>query len=216
MVFSAAFHGGVFFGIGHHPPPPKRVVVDDSIAVNFVMPDLKELEEPDRVSDQEEPPADLGLSVPTLADVPTQVDLSEAFVQQIDYSTLVPQQDLKAAATISIPTHISRGTKLGEGMGKIFDLKDLDRAPEPLVKIAPAVPPGLRQSGTHVEMSVLFVVDPNGVVRNPEILRSSDRRFEDAALIAISKWKFRPGLKGGRRVNVRMIQPLIFDVREEE
>ena len=216
MAISAAFHAGVFFGIRHHPPPPKPVFVDDSIAVNLVMPELKELEEPDRTSDQDEPPAEEGLSVPTLADVPTQVDLSQAFVQQIDYSTLVPKQDLSATATISIPTHISRGTKLGEGMGKIFDLKDLDRAPEPLVKIPPTVPPGLRQAGAHAEISVLFIVDATGVVRAPEIMRSSDRRFDDTALIAIAKWKFRPGVKNGRRVNVRMMQPMIFDVRESD
>jgi protein TonB len=158
----------------------------------------------------------MGIAVPTLADVPTQVDLSQAFVQQIDYSTLVPQQDLKAGATITIPTNIGRGSRLGEGMGKIFDLKDLDRSPEPVVKISPTVPATLRQAGAHAEVTVLFVVDAEGKVRNAEIFRSSDRRFDDASLIAIAKWKFRPGIKNGRRVNVRMMQPFLIDVRDED
>lgn len=214
MAFSAAFHAGVFFGIGPHSPPPKRTYVDDGVAVTLVMPDLKELEEPERAGNENEPPEEAGVPVPTLADVPTQVDLSTAFIQEIDYSTLVPQQDLTAAATIKIPTHISRGGRIGEGIGKIFDLKDLDRPPEALVKIAPVVPSNLRQEGLRAEVSVVFIVDANGVVRSAEIFSTTDHRFNQTAVTAVEKWKFRPGIKNGRRVNVRMMQPLVFAVRE--
>lgn len=215
MLFSAGVHALILFGFNRHTPPKKAVVVDDAIAVALVMPDLKELEEPEPQPSDGETPVDAGLSVPTLADVPTQVDLSTAFVQQIDYSTLVPQQDLSAAKTLAIPTHINRGGKIGEGMDKVFDLKDLDRAPEPIVRISPTVPVGLRQAGTHAEVTVGFIVDTTGKVVNPYVVKSSDRRFEDAALMAMGKWKFRPGYKSGRRVNVRMIQPLIFNVNDD-
>lgn len=216
VAISAAFHLTVFFGFQHQKPKPKHVVVDDAIALNFVMVDVKELEEPDRPLGDEQTPTEEGLSVPTLADVPTQIDLSQAFVQQIDYSTLVPKQDLSAARTLAVPVHYSRGSRLGEGMEKIFNLSDLDRPPEPLVKVAPGVPPPLKQAGTHVVVMVLFVVDANGVVRNPEIYKSDDPRFSDPALIAMGKWKFRPGIKNGRRVNVRMMQPMIFDVKDSD
>jgi protein TonB len=192
------------------------VVQEDTITLNFVMPEMKDLEEPDRALGDEQTPAEEGLSVPTLADVPTQVDLSQAFIQQIDYSTLVPKQDLSAARTLAIPVHYSHGTRIGEGMEKIFNLSDLDRAPEALVKIAPSVPLPLKQAGTHVVVTVLFVVDANGAVRTPEIFKTDDTRFNETALIAMAKWKFRPGIKNGRRVNVRMMQPMIFEVKASD
>lgn len=215
MVFSAALHLLLLFGFNRHAPPRKHVVIDDAVAVTLVMPDLKDLEDPEPQPSDGDATPEPGLSVPMLADVPMQVDLSTAFVQEIDYSTLMPQQDLSAAKQLSIPTHIVRTTRIGEGMGKIFDLKDLDRVPEPIVKIAPVVPVGLRQADMHAEVTVGFIVDVNGRVVDPTVNRSSDRRFDDAAVLGISKWKFRPGIKNGRRVNVRMVQPLIFEVKED-
>lgn len=215
VAISAAFHLTVFFGFGHQKPQAKPVVQDDTLTLNFAMPEAKDLEEPDRTPGEDEAPVEEGLSVPTLADVPTQIDLSQSFVQQIDYSTLVPKQDLSAARTLAIPVHYSHGTKLGQGLEKIFNLSDLDRSPEPLVKITPSVPPQLKQAGTHVVVMVLFVVDSNGAVRYPEIFKTDDAHFNDTALFAIAKWKFRPGIKNGRRVNVRMMQPMIFDVKED-
>lgn len=213
---SAVFHAVVFFGFGHRAQPPKPVATDEGMTLTLVMPDLKDLEEPDRTPSDDETPVEAGLSVPTLADVPTQIDLTEAFVQQIDYSTLVPQQDLSAAKTLTIPVHIGRGTKLGDGNEKIFNLADLDRPPEPLVKIAPVVPLSLRQAGNRAVVAVGFIVDPSGQVRNAYVVRSEDHRYDDCALIGISKWKFRPGIKNGRRVNVRMMQPMIIEVAEKD
>lgn len=216
MLVSATVHAIFLFGFNRKSPPKKQVMIDDSVAVNLVMPDLKELEEPEaEVFEGEETPVDTGLTVPMLADVPSQVDLSTAFIQEIDYSSLVPKQDLTAAKTLSIPTNINRGGKIGEGMGKIFDLKDLDRAPDPLVRIAPVVPVGMRQAGFTAEVVVAFIVDPEGKVVGAQVVSSTDHKLNEPALLAMAKWKFRPGIKNGRRVNVRMMQPLLFRVSED-
>lgn len=216
IAVSVTFHGVVLFGFNRKPAPKAKVVEEEAIAVIFQMPDLKELEDVEPVpSEGDETPVDSGLSVPMLADVPMMVDLSTAFVQEIDYSSLVPQQDLATASSLTIPTNINRGGKIGEGMGKIFDLKDLDRAPEPTVAIAPTVPVSMRDAGLRVTVAVGFIVDTQGRVVNPYIAQSSDRRLDDAALVAMSKWKFRPGTKGGRRVNVRMMQPFVITVADD-
>lgn len=216
IVVSVAFHCVVFFGFNRKPAPKPKIVEEEMLAVVFQMPDLKELEEQDPVpSEGDEAPVEAGLSVPMLADVPTMVDLSTAFVQEIDYSSLVPQQNLTASASLTIPTNIHRGGKLGEGMGKIFDLKDLDRPPEPIVTIAPTVPPSVREPGLRATVVVGFIVDTQGRVVNAYIAKSSDRRLDDATLMAISKWKFRPGTKGGRKVNVRMMQPFVITVSDD-
>lgn len=215
IALSTSLHVLVLFGFNRHAPPPKPVVDEEPMTLLFEMPDLKELEEPEpQPMEGDEAPVDAGLSVPMLADVPSQVDLSTAFVQEIDYASLVPQQDLHAAASLAIPTNIHRGGRIGEGMGKVFDLQDLDRAPDATVKVAPVVPPSAKEAGLRVEVAVAFIVDTNGRVVSPYVVRSTDRRLDDAALMAISKWRFRAGIKSGRKVNVRMMQPFVITVHD--
>ena len=215
MLFSVGVHVVVLFGFNRHAKKAAAVTVDDGPVVNLVMPDLKDLEEPEPQISDEAHPVDAGISVPTLADVPTQVDLS-SFVQEVDYSSLTPQQDLSNAKNLaSIPTHIGHGGKIGGDIGKIFDLKDLDHNPEPTLQIAPVFPTSLKQAGMSAEVTVGFVVSADGLVVNPYVLKSTDHRFDDSALVAISKWKFRAGIKNGRKVNVRMAQPFPFVVRDE-
>ncbi len=217
VLTSAALHALLLFGFNDKPTVVKKVVVEEEMTIALVMPDLKELDEPEPLpTDSDEPPMDLGLSVPTLADVPSTVDLSNAFVQQIDFSTLTPQQDLSAAKAISIPTHINRGGRPGEGMSNLFNIADLDRIPEPIVRVAPQVPVGLREAGFRGEVRVGFIVDAKGDVVQPYIVKSTHQRLEDPALVAIVKWKFRPGVKGGRKVNTRMLQPLVFQVSDRD
>ncbi|HYD82388.1 MAG TPA: energy transducer TonB, partial [Opitutus sp.] len=193
VLFSAGVHAVILFAFNRKAAPKAAVGVEEAFAVQLVMPDLKDLEEPEvEPFEGDEEPVDAGISVPMLADTPAFVDLTNAFLQEIDYSSLVPQQDLTGAKTLSIPTNIHRGGKIGEGMGKVFDLKDLDRAPEPLVRIAPVVPVGMRQQGFKAEVVVGFIVDANGAVTGAYVVRSSDRNLEESALLAMGKWKFRP------------------------
>jgi protein TonB len=216
ILVSVGAHVVVLFGFNRKAKPVRHVVVDDAIAVKLVMPDLKDLEDPVKTTDTDEVPPDAGVPVPTLPDVPTQVDLSTAFVQQIDYNSLLPPPDLSAAKTISIPKNIGRGSRLGEGMANLFNLADLDRAPVPIVQIKPNTPPSLRRAGGSVEVRVAFIVDTQGQVLSPMAIGSTHSDAEDAAVVAISKWKFRPGMKGGRKVNVRMVQPIIFTVGDND
>lgn len=214
ILFSVGFHVVVLYGFNRHAKVVKITAADDTPAVQLVMPDLKELDDPDPQPTDDPQEVDAGLTVPMLADVPTQVDLS-SFVQEIDYSSLTPKQDLSAAKALTIPTHISHGGKIGGNLGKIFDLKDLDHNPEPTLQIKPVFPPTLKQAGMEALVTVGFIVTASGDVANPYIMNSTDHRFDDAALIAVSKWKFRAGMKNGRRVNVRVAQPIPFRVTDD-
>lgn len=214
MLFSIGVHVVVLFGFNHHKKKVVQKVADDGPTVTLVMPELKDLEEPEPQPSDQANTADAGLSVPTLADVPTMVDLS-SFVQEVDYSSLTPQTDLSAAKSLTIPVHIGHG-RPGEGsLGQIFNLKDLDHNPEPTLKIAPVFPTSLKQAGMQAEVVVGFIVTADGSVVNAYVLKSTDHRFDDSALMAISKWRFRAGIKNGRKVNVRMAQPFPFIVRDD-
>lgn len=217
LALSAGLHAAALLGFNHHAKPKPVVVQKDEDVIALVMPDLKDLEEPEQqINDASETPPDPGLSVPTLADVPMTVDLSTAFVQQIDYSTLAPQQDLSAAKAITIPTHINRGSGNAANLGAVFNLKDLDRNPEPYLRVAPIVPQNLKHEGFEGKVVVGFILTAKGEVVEAQVISSTSVQLEDPALVAIYKWKFRPGVKGGRKVNVRMVQPFLIKVSDTD
>jgi periplasmic protein TonB len=65
------------------------------------------------------------------------------------------------------------------------------------------------------EVLVDFIVDTNGNVINAYAVKSSQREFEDNAVLAVSKWKFKPGRRGGRNVNTHMQVPIVFTLNDE-
>jgi protein TonB len=57
-----------------------------------------------------------------------------------------------------------------------------------------------------------FVVDEHGVVESVQTVRADNADFSPAAEEALRQWKFKPGMKNGRRVATRMEMPMNFSV----
>lgn len=93
----------------------------------------------------------------------------------------------------------------------IFEIAQVDEIPVPLARISPNIPYALRNREGNVE--VIFIVDENGNVVDPEIKSSSDNRFNESVLAAIKRWRFKPGKRGGELVKVRMLQPFKITVQ---
>ena len=211
IVVSIGLHAVVLLGI--HPPAkkPRPVMKDDLIAITITQPDLKELDEPEPTPrDADTPPPDPGSLVPMQQDVLSLARPSD-FVQPLDLSSLLPQPDLSQAKVFTIPEHIARGGKIGEGM-VIFNIADLDRIPEAVYQPAPIFPPGLRQQVDRATVKVEFIVDTDGHVSNAFVVDSTHPGFDEAAITGVTKWRFRAGMKNGRKVNTRMQVPIIFKI----
>jgi TonB family protein len=88
----------------------------------------------------------------------------------------------------------------------------LDRPPRARSQPAPYYPADLRSSGVEGTVVVEFLVDKEGNVHNPLVLRASHPGFIDPAIRAISRWKFEPSHSGGRRVRFRMSVPMVFTI----
>lgn len=216
IAISVAIHCGLFFGLKGRKKPAPKPADDHLIAVTFVIPPLKDLDEPDPVSkDDQAAKPDLGEPAPMLADLP-QIPTPTDFVQQIDFSTLVERPDINAVKVWTIPENIRRGTKPGDGGGNIFNLADLDRIPEPVMQPAPIYPPTLKREGLTSKVTVEFIVDTQGQVQNAIVINSTHPGFDEAAMTGVGKWRFRAGLKGGVKVNTRMRVPIIFRVADDE
>jgi len=215
MIFSAAFHGFLFFGsTGHPKAKPAKVDTGMEIAL-IAMPVVKELDE---VSDApgEASDAPAAMDAPMLPDIPPAVVIDGSFTQAIDMSTFLQKPNFEGARLSMIPTVVKHGGVGGAGkLKEIFDLANLDRAPTALMQPSPTVPQDLRRRDIPVTMDIQFIVTSKGEVVDVRVINSDAPEFNEVAIVAIEKWKFKPGIKGGRPVNSRMRQPMRFRFNED-
>jgi periplasmic protein TonB len=213
ILVAVLLHGGVAIGGELLKNRPKKAAAkEETPTIELIkMPELPP-EEPD-VVDTSEPAAEVSpIAPPSLVDVPGVVQV-DSFVQQIQPPP--PPNMGKPTGVITIPTGPIRSGS-GKGFGEIFDIKNLDQTPVVKFPAKPTYPFEMRRAGITGEVVLQFIVDSNGDVRDPIVVRSSQREFEASALQAIVKWKFRPGRKGGRAVSTRMQIPLVFTLNNEE
>ncbi len=210
LLVSALLHGGVLFSekfLKYEPPPKKKAEEVTTIEV-IEMPRL-EPDEPEPVDLSDEPVDVPDFAPPMQTDLP-QIATPDSFVQKVQPP---PPDNVKpAAGIIAIPEN--RDTNRFKGM-EVFDIANLDQQPVPRFQARPQYPFEMRRAGIAGEVVVDFIVDSKGDVQNAYAIRSSQREFEAAAVQAVSKWKFRPGRKGGRNVNTHMQVPIVFTLNEE-
>lgn len=208
IVVSALLHGAIFGSsyIKDKPKPPPPV---EEMPTIELMPMPKLDIEPEEIVDNsdtaDQPPE---FAPPMQTDVPQLVQV-DSFVQPIQPP---PPESMKPnTGVVSIPT--ARQTGLGQGI-EVFDISKLDQAPVPKFRARPQYPFEMRRAGITGEVIVEFIVDTQGNARNAFAVRSTQREFEQAAVQAVNKWKFRPGRKNGRAVNTRMQVPIVFTLNE--
>ena len=100
-----------------------------------------------------------------------------------------------------------------QGM-RVFDISELDQTPVARFQARPQYPYEMRRQKIGGEAVVDFIIDTNGEVVNAYAIRSSRVEFEAAAVQAVSKWRFKPGRKGGRDVPTHMQVPIVFTLNE--
>ena len=145
---------------------------------------------------------------PSLPDAP-QVPRPDSFVTPVQ-----PVLDGKInPKMVAAPEFSPRGP--GEGGSAIFEISALDQQPSPKFQAKPVYPFEMRRGGFTGEVVVDFIVDAKGDVQSAYAARSTRREFEESAVQAVSKWKFRPGKKAGGAVSVHMQVPIVFSLNGE-
>lgn len=160
-------------------------------------------EEPDEFEVEEEPPPpeDEPEPEPELALEPDPID--------------VPDIPFDAGAGIS--------GKLLINLKPNFDVADdpnalggsnVDAPPRPTSKPAPRYPRELLQKKQGGKVVVLVTVDERGTVTNASVKESSGFEAMDReAVKAAKRWKFKPGIKGGRKAVMTARIPFNFRVK---
>lgn len=93
----------------------------------------------------------------------------------------------------------------------IFEMGDLDEPPRPVVQLRPQYPPQARLRQQEGYVTVEFVVNADGSVDAPTVIYAHPSDiFDQAALRAVARWRFSPGMRGGEAVAVRVRQRVEF------
>ena len=89
-----------------------------------------------------------------------------------------------------------------------------DRPPVPISLVKPNYPFELRKEGVSGVVKVRITISEAGRVVDAEIIESPHEAFSKAALDAVKKWKFEPGLANGVPVATRATYPIHFDIEQ--
>ena len=90
----------------------------------------------------------------------------------------------------------------------------LDNPPRTRFQASPLYPFQAKREGTSGEVLVDFMVDEQGRVVEPRVVKSSHPMFDEPTLRAVAKWQFEPGRRDGRIVKFRMTVPVLFNLNE--
>jgi periplasmic protein TonB len=168
-------------------PPPPDLVIEPPEELDFEVeeppPEAEEEPEPEEMV-EEASDLDLGLEIADLAG-----GAGGGFVMEI-------------------PKFGLRGGEDPFGSG------DLDGPPVPTSKPPTVYPAALLGKGIGGRVIVTCAVDEKGEVVSSQIKQSSGHaELDRAALSAVSRWKFKPGTKGGRPVKATCNVPFHFEVK---
>lgn len=210
IALSLAVHSVTLLAFNHKSAVKKTVTKEKETVMQFEMPPLEE-EKVDKVEELNDEQVTNQLAPPSLVDMPTIVPVN-AFTQPL---TPPPPPGLTPSkGAINIPV-IKAGTTFGSGIKNLFNVGDLDQRPVARVQPGPTYPYEMSRAGVSGKVTVEFIIDTEGNVVQAQVTSSSHREFESPALQAVMKWKFKPGKKGGRVVNVRASQPVDFTLGDD-
>jgi len=130
----------------------------------------------------------------------------------------VSSRSTGGAAPISVAP-----AKMGEvvanvGMKKLMvKAGGSDRDVVPLVRIEPEYPARALQRGIAGWVLLRFTITPIGTVKDAVVIDASPKKvFDDAAVAAVSRWKYNPKIEEGVAVERRGVQILLrFDLAKD-
>jgi protein TonB len=118
--------------------------------------------------------------------------------------------------TIEISSVLNKDFKVSDSLFvSAFKLSEVDEPPKPIKTMLPKYPFEAKQKGISGKVTLRFVVDSNGVPREPQVVSADPPGvFEEAALEVVVKYKFRPAKKAGKAVDCIVKLPISFDLSE--
>lgn len=92
----------------------------------------------------------------------------------------------------------------------------LDLEPMPLSRPQPVYPMDMRRQDRTGTVTVEFIVGRHGRVMAARALEADRPQFAEAAVAAVKRWRFEPGIKDDVAVNTKMRTILTFGLSPQE
>ncbi len=94
------------------------------------------------------------------------------------------------------------------------EIRDVDQRPRVLDSQNPEFPERFSSMRSFVGSCVIeAIVSPDGSIIEPGVARADDVNLGNAAIAALTLWKFSPALKSGNPVGCRIRVPFIFSTK---
>lgn len=90
----------------------------------------------------------------------------------------------------------------------------VDVNPVPMKTPPPIYPEALKREGGSGVVAVVIVIDEKGAVASAVVAKSSNSGLNEAAIEAVKKWKFKPAVKDGEKVKMRVTIPISFSLED--
>ncbi len=213
VVLGAGFTLALFLGMAHFSrvkPPAPSVGIEDlrAVALPFEPPPPPRVApaDPEAVAEittvtgfdfsPSDSPVKIAVSPPNLNDLASTYQVAPPAVIQIGqlYGEFRP----KMAISIDVQ--------------HVYQKAEVDNPPTILFRAAPVIPQRLFRDVSELRMTLLFVVETNGVITNVRVAKPSGVAEADAIVTETvqNDWGFTPASKKGRKVRCMLEQPFVF------
>jgi TonB family protein len=93
---------------------------------------------------------------------------------------------------------------------KVYDLGDGIQPPKLIHVVEPEFDPKSEEAFSSGVVRIQLIVSAEGVVRDPKVVAGINERQDQKAIEAVKQWRFKPGLRESKPVNVRVTVEVNF------
>jgi len=94
----------------------------------------------------------------------------------------------------------------------VFEMGEVDKNPRATSEMPPNYPDSLKRARIEGEIMIEYVVGSDGRVKSVVVLSGDDSLFVKSAITAVKRWKYKPAIRNGKAVSVRIRRPIGFSV----
>lgn len=127
----------------------------------------------------------------------------------------IPKFDFAMGGNLAGGLQISAAPRqnLSSMLRTAFTLSEVDQPPRIIRKIDPLYPFAAKRKNIQGSVTLKFIVTKDGKVVDPSVVKGEPPEiFDNSALKAIARWRFKPAIKDGKPVDVIIIAPLKFEL----
>lgn len=117
---------------------------------------------------------------------------------------------MKRVAAVAILTLCAAAAQQDNPGGQVYRIGDGVSAPVPIFKVEPEYTQEARDAKLQGTVMLRVEVDQEGIPRNIEVVKQLGLGLDENAVKALRKWRFRPGMKEGKRVRVQAVVEMAF------